>query len=263
MNRYGAPFVIYNAFIGAAVIYGLLLALVIYVMFTKKRGFPYIHLGFASLCGVITQASVVVKIVDGTGLRDVPGFLNTYLIFYSIQYFIMFLIPIHVARQQSKQIENKEKKKVARILAYIGKYLAYVTIALLIIALIILVTIDGNSSGYSNYQKATAFNYLYLTYSLLHWIFVLFWLIITIRLQKEISSIGTFAGYGFLLILMMVSVTINVIGGGVQKNVVAFDMFWVHFSLYHVCCFIAILMASYFSTIWVQTRSVDNIEPNA
>ncbi|CAO3623544.1 unnamed protein product [Cunninghamella echinulata] len=260
MGRYSAPLEIYNAFIGTAVIYGLLLALVIFFMFTRKCGFPYVHIGFVSLCGVITQASITVQMAITANYRKVSEFLITYLLFYSIQYLIMFLVPIYVAHQQSKQIENnKDKQKAARALAYIGYCLAFIAIVLLIIALIIF----GNIGPYSSYQKAAAFNGLYLTYTLLHWAFVLLWLTIAIRLRKEISSIGSFFGFGFFLILMMISVTINVIGGGIQNSWATIDMFWVHFFLYHISCFIAILMASYSGTIWVQTRSVDNIKPSA
>ncbi|CAO3647862.1 unnamed protein product [Cunninghamella echinulata] len=262
MDIYSAALQIYNSFIGTAVVYGLLLAVVIFLAFARRSGFPYIHLGLVCICGIITQALVASPIITTADYGRVPGFLLTYLIFYSIQYLIMFLIPIHIAHQQSKQSANNQKKqKVAKRLAYTGYFLAFIVVALLIVALIFFGSINGSS--YSNYQKVYTFGSLYLAYTLLHWAFVLLWLTIAITLRKEISSIGTFAGFGFLLILMMVGVTINVIGGGVQNAMMSYTVFWAHLFLYHVCCFIATLIASYFGTIWVQANSVNNIEPSA
>ncbi|CAO3647854.1 unnamed protein product [Cunninghamella echinulata] len=260
MDKNSAAFQIYNSFIGTAVVYGLLLAVVIFFVFTRKSGFPYIHLGLVCICGIITQALVASPIITTADYGRVPGFLIAYLLFYSIQHLIISLIPIHVAHQQSKQSANNQKKqKVAKRLAYTGYFLAFIVIALLIVAFVFFGSIDATLN--SNYMKA--FNGLYITYTLLHWAFVLLWLTIAITLRKEISSIGTFAGFGFFLILMMVGVTIDVVGGGVQNETISYAVFWAHLFLYHVCCFIATLIASYFGTIWVQANSVNNIEPSA
>ncbi|KAI9308101.1 hypothetical protein BJ944DRAFT_260863 [Cunninghamella echinulata] len=262
MDGYNAAFQIYNSFIATAVIYGLLLAVVLFFVFARKRGFPYIHLGLVSLCGIISQAVVVNPVITSADYgKTVPGVLYVYVIFSSIQYLIMFLIPVHVAFQQSKENANsKSKQSEARRLAYIGFFLAFIVISLLIIALIFIGSTDGT---YSDYKKIYTFSSLYLAYAMLHWALILLWIVIALVLRKEISSIGTFTGFGFLLILMMVGITINAIGGGVQNATIVFTVFWAHLFLYHVCCFIAILVACYFGTIWTHANSVNSTEPSA
>lgn len=238
---------VYGYYTATAVIYGLLLGGVLLVGCVKKRFFPYIHLGIASICGVIYQAITVSPIITPDDYYSaMPGFVYVILVFLSIQYLAMFLIPMYVAHRHSKLIKNsKTKQKAARALVIIGYFVALVAIFLLVASL-------ASTDTTHVYTTSAIFAYLYLVHIAIHWLLIILCFIVTLLLRKEIPNVGSFATFGFFIMLMMVGTTVNIFGNPYMRSSTAYDLFWVYIFLYHVCCYIGILICAFFGPLWIQ-----------
>ncbi|CAO3640977.1 unnamed protein product [Cunninghamella blakesleeana] len=216
----------YGYYIATTFIYGALLGMVILLGFVKRSFFPYLHLGLASVSAV--------------------------------QYLAMFLIPVYVAHRRVKLIspsKTQPKPKTVKILVVIGNFFAFVAVVLLIGSLATL----GTSFSY---YSITVFAHFHLIHAVIHWAIILLCLVIAGVLNKEIPNYGSFLAFVFFIFLMMAGVTVNLFIGVFRVNgTIGGTIAWVYIFLYHVCCFIAIIISAFFGPYWIQdTKSLDYTE---